>query len=141
LITPCHVAERLPLRNTPAARRFVCGIISSLAFTLTGCRHVPPPASALPTPILAPGALVPSPRLIVGRVVAIDPAHNFAFVELASDAPPAATADGTELIARTLDLRETGRLQASRYVRGHTLGARIVAGQPTPGDEVVWLAP
>ena len=97
-----------------------------------------PPGSP---PVLTEGALVPSPRLIVGRIVAIDAAHSFAFIELASDAPSAATTDGVELIARTLELRETGRLQASRYVRGRTLGARIVAGQPTPGDEVVWLAP
>jgi hypothetical protein len=38
-------------------------------------------------------------------------------------------------------LRETGRVRASRYVRGRTLGTTLVAGQPSLGDEVVWLAP
>ncbi len=85
--------------------------------------------------------LAPSPRLIVGRILAVEPADGFAYVELATDAPVNALADGNELIARTLDLRETGRLRASRYVRGRTLGTKIIAGQPSPGDEVVWLAP
>ena len=103
-----------------------------------GCRHAAPsarPAAAAVEP------LAPSPRLIVGRIIAVDRAQGFAFVELGTDAPKSALADGTELIARTLELRETARLRASRYVRGRTLGTRIVAGQPSPGDEVVWLAP
>jgi len=36
---------------------------------------------------------------------------------------------------------ETARLRASRYLRGRTLGTKILTGQPAPGDEVVWLAP
>jgi hypothetical protein len=92
-------------------------------------------------PTLGADALLPSPRLIVGRIVAVDAARKFAFVDLASDAPAAALADGTELIVRTMELQETARLQASRYVRGRTLGTKIVGGQPSPGDEVVWLAP
>ena len=112
-----------------------------LAVAVCACRHAAPKPPAAPPPVLAAGALVPSPRLIVGRIVAIDLAQGFAFVELAADAPSAATVNGTELIARTLDLRETGQLRSSRYVRGRTLGTKILAGQPTPGDEVVWLAP
>ncbi len=73
--------------------------------------------------------------------MAVDLPSGFAFVSLASDAPAAALADGTELIARTLALRETARLQASRQIRGRTLGTRILAGQPSVDDEVVWLAP
>ena len=73
--------------------------------------------------------------------MAVDARERFAFVELMPDSPASATADGTELIARTLDLRETGRLLASPYLRGRTLGARIIGGQPAPGDEVVWHAP
>lgn len=84
---------------------------------------------------------MPSPRLIVGRVIAIDAAQGFAFVELAADAPPAAQVDGVELVSRTPELRETGRVRVSRYLRGRTLGTRIIGGQPAPGDEVVWHAP
>lgn len=99
------------------------------------CRHT------APAPLLPADALVPSPRLIVGRITAIDAAQGFAFVEIASDAPSAALAAGAELIARTLELQESGQLRTSRFVRGRTLGTTIVAGQPSAGDEVVWLAP
>jgi hypothetical protein len=112
-----------------------------LGFT-AGCGNFfTKPAPAASAPVLAAGALVPSPRLIVGRIVAVDSAQRFAFVELATDAPSAALIAGTELAARTLELRETGRIQVSPYLRGRTLGAKIVGGQPSPGDEVVWLAP
>ena len=108
----------------------------------TGCRNLfSDPAPVAPTPVLAAGALLPSSRLIIGRIVAVDEAQRFAFVELAADAPNAALIAGTELAARTLTLRDTGRLQVSAYVRGRTLGTKIVGGQPSPGDEVVWLAP
>jgi hypothetical protein len=102
---------------------------------LGACRHV------APAPVLAANALVPSPRLIIGRVIAVDSAQGLAFVELAADAPAAALAGGTELIARTLELRETARLQTSRHLRGRTLGTKVLGGQPSLGDEVVWLAP
>jgi hypothetical protein len=52
-----------------------------------------------------------------------------------------ALANGTELIVRTPALQITARLRTSRYVRGRTLGTKIVEGQPSPGDEVVWVAP
>jgi hypothetical protein len=89
------------------------------------------------------GATVPepSPRLIIGRVIAVDATQGFAFVELVPDAPRAATVAETELISRTLELRETARLSASRQLRGRTLGTIILSGKPAPGDEVVWLAP
>lgn len=110
---------------------------------LAGCRQSSPSRAtpSLRHPPLAADALMPSPRLIIGRIVAVDAARGFAFVDLASDAPAAALVDGAELIARTADLRETARLRSSRYVRGRTLGAKIVDGQPSPSDEVVWLAP
>ena len=106
---------------------------------LAGCtslfREAPPP----PPP---PEPLAPSPRLIVGRVIALDPARGFAFVELAPDAPPSSLAEGTELVVRDpASLRETGRLTASRYVRGRTLGSTITAGTPAVGQEVTWMAP
>ena len=96
------------------------------------------PAPAEPLP---PGALLPSHNLLVGRVLAVDAARGFAFVELASDAPAAALSDGAELVTRTDALRETARLQASRYARGRTLGTKILSGQPGIGDEVVFPAP
>ena len=105
-------------------------------FAYAGCSHVAPPQAALPA-----DALAPSPRLIVGRILATDAAQGLAFVDVAAGAPAAALEDGAELMARTLDLRETGRLRTSRYLRGRTLGAKIAAGQPAPGDEVVWVAP
>ncbi len=108
---------------------------------LGACRLLlpaPPPARV---PVLPTDALKPSPRLLVGRIIAVDRQQGLAFVELASEAPADALQEGTELIARTLALAETGRIRASRYVRGRTLGATILHGQPAPGEEVVWLAP
>jgi hypothetical protein len=96
---------------------------------------------AAPSEPLPAGALLPSHNLLVGRVLAVDLARGFAFVELAADAPANALSDGAELVSRTDALRETARLRASRIVRGRTLGTKILAGQPTPGDEVVFPAP
>lgn len=112
-------------------------------FFLWGCQHTTHPARSAKSaaaPVLS-GAIAPSPRLIVGRIVAVDVPRGLAFVELIGDAPTAATAPSTELIARTLDLRETASLRTSRYLRGRTLGTTIVAGKPSLDDEVVWLAP
>ncbi len=107
-----------------------------------GCVSFAPnsPAKSAPS-VLSAGALLPSPRLIVGRVTSVDEARRFAFVELAPDAPKAALVNGTELSCRTFALSDSGRLQVSPYLRGRTLGTKIVSGQPSPGDEVVWLAP
>jgi hypothetical protein len=116
-------------------------LAAALVISASGCQSVFKKAEAGPPPVLAAGALLPSPRLVVGRVLAVDPGHGFAFVELAPDAPAAALNAGTELNVRTLELRDTARIEVSRYLRGRTLGAKIVEGQPAPGDEVVWLAP
>jgi hypothetical protein len=120
----------------------------------TGCRtrlarppDPGPPAAGKSAAPAAPAApaddapLAPSPRLIVGRITAVDAARGFAFVELAAEAPAIALVADTELIARTLDLRETARLRASRYLRGRMLGTNVARGRPRVGDEVVWLAP
>jgi hypothetical protein len=116
-------------------------VLAAILFSGAACRQMPaPPPRAAPVALPA-DALAPSPRLIVGRVVAVDPAQGFAFVELVADAPPAATARDTELVARTLELRETATLRTARYLRGRILGTRVVAGAPSVGDEVVWLAP
>ena len=114
--------------------------LAVLSFT-GACRWFAPtkPGRSVAAPTAEP--LAPSPRLIVGRIIAVDHQQRFAFVELAPDAPMTAATEGTPLIARTMDLRETGRLCASRYLRGRTLGTTIIAGQPATADEVVWLAP
>lgn len=126
--------------------------LASLFLTLAifclapGCGHVRfGPRAAAPLPATAPAAatraISPSPRLIVGRVLAVDPPKGFAFIEVGPDAPPAALQDGMELVTRAMDLRETAQLRVSRYLRGRTLGTTVISGQPSPGDEVVWLAP
>jgi hypothetical protein len=112
-----------------------CANFNPLTPAPIGTRNSPPPVAADPLPA---GALLPSSNLLVGRVVAIDPARGFAFVELTSSPPAAALADGAILVSRTDDLRETARLSTSRYVRGRTLGVRVISGQPAPGNEVVW---
>jgi hypothetical protein len=73
--------------------------------------------------------------------LAIDATRGFAFVTLTAAAPAAALVAGAALIVRSDDLTETGHLRASRYTRGRTLGAQIISGQPTLGDEVVFHAP
>ena len=127
------------MRIAPAG---LCTLLAALPL-VTGCQFGrAEKKSATPRPaVLAEGALLPSPRLIVGRIIVVDPRQGFAFVELAPDAPAGALADGTELIVRTAELRQTARISASRHVTGRTLGTKIVDGQPSPGDEVVWLAP
>lgn len=126
----------------PAARLIV---VSAAAGLLSGCAiwgarkaapSSPPAASATLTRTLAP-----SPFLIVGRILAVDPPRGLVFIEAGWESPAAAREEGTELLARTADFRETGRLRVSRYSRGRTIGATVVAGQPSPGDEVVWNAP
>ena len=121
-------------KSSPVPLLLLGALLIAPAFS-GGCRTTEP---AQP---LAAGALLPSARLIVGRVLAVEAELGFAFVDLATDAPSAALIAGTELTVRTLDLRETARLQVSAYNRGRTLGTKIIAGQPSPGDEVVWLAP
>jgi len=121
------------MKKTAATTLLVCAALS-----LGGCATpvVPPPA---PTPR---EPLAPSPRLIIGRVISIDAERGFAIIELGADAPASALAEGGELIARSFgELRETGRLIASRYLRGRTLGTTVKSGRPSVGDEVVWTAP
>ena len=126
----------------PLAAILFFGACGHLA-PLTPTRHPssngaapPPPAPAPPSP----DALSPSPHPLVGRVLAVDAAQGFAFVALTAAPPAAALTEGALLVSRADDLGETARLRASRYLRGRTLGAKIISGQPRPGDEVV-LAP
>ena len=97
--------------------------------------------SAAAAAMLPPAdALSLSPHKIVGRIVAVDTARGFAFVSLTTTTPAAALVEGGELIVRSDDLRETGRVRTSRYTRGRTLGTQIISGQPKLGDEVVFHA-
>jgi len=118
-------------------------LVTLAAFLLLGGCHQAAPRSRPDSlsRVLAADALLPSPRLIVGRVVAVDAARSFAILELIGDAPAPASSDGAELMTRTASLKETARLRVTRQLRGHTLGTKIITGQPAPGDEVVWLAP
>lgn len=100
-----------------------------------------PSRSAASAAMLPPAdALTLSPHKIVGRIVAVDTARGFAFVSLTTTTPAAALVEGGELIVRSDDLRETGRVRTSRYTRGRTLGTQIISGQPKLGDEVVFHA-
>lgn len=113
-------------------------------FFLVGCQQpTTPPKPPIPAPPAVAGAdwLAPSPRFIVGRILAVDGARGFATVELLRDAPAVSAAAGTELYARTADLQPTAVLLASRYLRGRTLGTTVRSGTPNVGDEVVWQAP
>lgn len=125
-----------------ATKLAVC-LLSTLLLIMAagGCAWLRRPARKTAQAPAKIEPLAPSPRLIVGRILSVDSGRQFAFVELGSDAPAPQLTDGTELIARSSDLRETARLRASRYLRGRTLGTTVLSGQPTPGDEVVWLAP
>lgn len=124
---------------------FIARLLTPLAviFFLAACGHVALPTPARPDDRAPPtaNALKPSAIKLVGRVLAVDLVRGFAFVTLAAEPPAAALTAGAELIVRTDDLRETARLRSSRYVRGRTLGANIVSGQPTLDDEVVFHAP
>jgi hypothetical protein len=126
-----HLAARIPAA--------LLGL--TLSGVVAGCAHWAAPKPDKTAMALPADALAPSPRLIVGRIIAVDSAKGFAFVDLVTDAPAVIATSEMELITRTLELRETGRLRSSHYLRGRTLGTKIVAGQPSPGDEVVWLAP
>ncbi len=113
----------------------------AVIFWTGACSHVAPVSSPPRPESPPPTTLQASPNRLVGRILAIDAARGFAFVNLASEPPAAALAAGAELIVRTDDLRETARLRTSRYVRGRTLGTTIVSGHPSLDDEVVFHAP
>ena len=116
----------------------------AVIYFVPGCSTAtttPASRSAAAAAILPPtDALTLSPHKIVGRIVAVDTARGFAFVSLTTTTPAAALVAGGELIVRSDDLRETGRVRTSRYTRGRTLGAQIISGQPKLGDEVVFHA-
>lgn len=76
---------------------------------------------------------------VVGRVIAVDQRTLSVIVQLGPYVELPFDYGTRALIARRDDLQPTARLQSSPYLRGRTLGTRLVAGQPRVGDEVVFL--
>lgn len=85
------------------------------------------------------GRTVPGPVQVVGRVIAVDQRTLSVIVQLGPYVELPFDYGTRPLIARRDDLQPTARLQSSPYLRGRTLGTRLVAGQPQVGDEVVFL--
>ena len=82
-------------------------------------------------------ATLPSASVVVGRISAIDVPSLSVLIEVGAFAAlPPDLAKRTR-ISRTTDLTPTARLQSSSYLRGRILGARLLAGAPRVGDEVV----
>lgn len=82
---------------------------------------------------------VPGPVQVLGRVIAVDMRTLSVIIDLAPYVSLPGDFATRPLITRRDDLQPTARLQSSPYLRGHTLGTRLVAGQPQIGDEVVFL--
>ena len=147
--------RRRAVRPLPRVRIRAAAMISAgvLATALTGCGALQRlggiaarPAGATATgkvgsQVTSTEPLVPSPRLVVGRVVALDWELRQAIVELGPEAPAEAVAPDAELTTRDAGLRETGKLRVSRQLRGRILGTFLVSGSPAVDNEVVWLAP
>ncbi|MEI6052954.1 MAG: hypothetical protein WCQ44_09655 [Opitutaceae bacterium] len=102
-------------------------------FLLTGCGTAPKPKTLTPPT----AEVAPSPNLYAGRILAVDLERHFAFVALSPSSPPAVLQPDLELITRSDELRVSAHLRTTRQVRGRTLGAQIISGQPAVGDEVV----
>lgn len=114
-------------------------LLALCCLLVAGCASrgdkAPPKADAGAT---KPGATVPGPVLVVGRVIAVDLRTLSVIVELGPFVTLPPDFATRPLIARRDDLQPTARLQSSPYLRGRTLGARLVAGRPQIGDEVVF---
>jgi hypothetical protein len=120
-------------------RAFTLALCSLL---LAGCftRGIKPDAKGdggLATPSQS-ARTIPGPVQVAGRVAAVDLRSLTVIVELAPYTAMPGNFNGSTLIARRDDLKPTARLQASPYLRGRTFGARLLAGQPQVGDEVVF---
>jgi hypothetical protein len=120
-------------------RAFTIGLCAAL---LGGCASVRLARSPASNPSESPaspasGTLTASPSVIVGRILAVDLRTLTAIVDISSYADVRGGLEGRQLVARTDELAPTARLQASPYLRGRTLGVRLLAGRPNIGDEVV----
>jgi hypothetical protein len=117
------------------------------ALLLAGCSTRGPKSSApgesvekgKPDTKTDTGRTVPGPVQVVGRVIAVDQRTLSVIVQLGPYVELPFDFTTRQLIARRDDLQPTARLQSSPYLRGRTLGTRLIAGQPQVGDEVVFL--
>ena len=82
-------------------------------------------------------ATLASASIVVGRITAIDVPSLSVLIEVGAFAALPPDFATRTLISRTDDLSPTARLQSSPYLRGRILGARLLAGAPQVGDEVV----
>ena len=81
---------------------------------------------------------VTSPVQVVGRVIVVDMRTLSVIIDLAPYVILPSDFATRQLVSRRDDLQPTARLQSSPYLRGRTLGTRLIAGQPQVGDEVVF---
>lgn len=100
---------------------------------LAGCHSVPrDPEKGIP---LAE-RFTPGPFNVIGHVVAVDAAAGTVVIDL-GDTVLAPSFAGAVMFTRTSALQLTAKLDASPYVAGRMAGARLLAGRPGVGDEVV----
>jgi len=105
-----------------------CLLLAGCA-TGTGGKKQPAPAKA--------STVIPSPFVVVGHVLDVDAATGNVIIDVAPYAVLPADFSGKIMLTRTEDLRPTAKIEASPYLRGHILGAHLLAGRPGIGDEVV----
>jgi len=104
-----------------------CLLLAGCATRTGGKTHAP--AKAAP--------VSPSPFAVVGHVLDVDATTGNVIIDVGPYTVLPADFAGKIMLARTEDLRPTAKLEASSYLRGHMLGARLLAGRPGIGDEVV----
>ena len=121
-------------------RAFILALCSLL---IAGCstRGAKPAAAksgATPAQPAETTRTVPGPVQVAGRIIAIDMRSLTVVVELAPYLSIPPDFARRILISRHDDLQPTARLQATPYLRGRTLGTRLLAGKPQMNDEVVF---
>lgn len=108
-----------------------CLLLAGCA-TRTKTKASPPAKAAI---------IAPSPFVVVGHVISVDMATRNVIIDVAPFTVLPLGFSGRIMLARSEDLRPTAKLQASPYLRGHILGASLLAGHPHEGDEVVFPPP
>jgi hypothetical protein len=96
------------------------------------------PTTVGDTPVATPSVTVPAPTQVVGRIISVDMRELAVVIEVPPFEMLPPDYSGRVLVSRLDDLRPTARMQASPYLRGRTLAARLLAGRPQVGDEVVF---
>ena len=124
-----------PTLAAPFRRCLFCALLGFLASCTTAPTTPRESTAESTTPTWQP-----SPNRLVGRIHTVDMLARFVVIEASPYAGPPPPA-GTELLVRTEDLTATARLRLSHFTQGRTLGAEILAGFPSPDEEVVWPRP